>query len=526
MSGLEIGLALPGIIDLCLKYGDIIVTKYKDFKQADTEIEEHKLVIEAAWIKTSEQLAFLRRVWDQLGDDYRDLQFRILRVFESKLESAVLELSTLDRPSTGTRGRLSEKSRAAKYALLKKEALDKAVRDLQTWQKEFDTTWLKVLLIPDAFIDEALVKRTGTEKLSTARHLRSALHPEQAKGASVFLSESLISSAQYSEIPFSTSQVIDIADQGAFILDSADCSSRSDASAFAKNVRHLALKLNQIDESGFHLLKCHRVVRRRDPNENKKIRSFDFILKFPEGCHKPQSLRSRLLSREKHTLSERVSMAHQLATSINNIHTLDFVHKNIRPETVLVFEDSALYLLGFSGFRLADNKSLRLGNSILSENIYQHPDRQGSTPDADYVMQHDIYSLGVCLLEIGLWEPFVDRDGHTSIPLSDTSSDPSSLVRDRSLKGHFVDLARERLPVIMGDRYTQVVVNCLSCLDETNPDFGDQSEFEDDDGILIGVKYIEKVQCFTSIHISNEGGGFGIERSGTANEVLDHSATP
>lgn len=47
----------------------------------------------------------------------------------------------------------------------------------------------------------------------------------------------------------------------------------------------------------------------------------------------------------------------------------------------------------------------------------------------------------------------------------------------------------------MGDKYTkvQVIVNCLSCIDTSTEDFGDESEFQDSDGILIGVKYIEKV---------------------------------
>jgi hypothetical protein len=41
-------------------------------------------------------------------------------------------------------------------------------------------------------------------------------------------------------------------------------------------------------------------------------------------------------------------------------------------------------------------------------NVYRHPLRQGDRPAEAYRMQHDIYSLGVCLLEIGLWESFVE----------------------------------------------------------------------------------------------------------------------
>jgi hypothetical protein len=60
-------------------------------------------------------------------------------------------------------------------------------------------------------------------------------------------------------------------------------------------------------------------------------------------------------------------------------------------------------------------------------------------------------------------------------------------------KDDFVELARKRLPKVMGTRYAEVVETCLTCLDPNNPDFGDPSEFEDEDGIRVGVRYIEKV---------------------------------
>ena len=480
------------------RYGKIIVTAYQDFKHANQAIEERKLAVDASWIKTSQQLAFLRRVWDSLGEDYQDLQGRILRVFEKKLEAAVIQLSKLEKQTTRSGHGLPDKFKAAKYALLKKESLEKAVQDLQSWQGEFDTTWFLVLRIADhTILKDELVKRRGTEKLSVARHVLDALRTEPDQAVSPFLSQDKIHSAPRSDIPWSTSQVIEIAGVGTFILDSAACSSRNDAQTFAKNVRHLAMRLHQVDANGFHLLKCHGVARITDPH-TKQLLSFDFIFNFPDGCHKPQSLRTHLLSSETHSLSDKIGLAKQLATAINYIHVLDFVHKNIRPETVLIFGGNgthlgSLYLLGFRAFRLADNKTLRLGNSVWSENIYQHPDRQGSSPGADYVMQHDIYSLGVCLLEIGLWESFVSSEGHASTLLAGVEGDPSTFMADGSLKGYFMMLAKEQLPSRMGDMYTQVVVNCLSCMDEMNEEFSNESEFADADGILIGVKYVEKV---------------------------------
>lgn len=111
-------------------------------------------------------------------------------------------------------------------------------------------------------------------------------------------------------------------------------------------------------------------------------------------------------------------------------------------------------------------------------------------------MQHDIYSLGVCLLEIGLWESLVlyEGDPYPSPLLADAAAgDRDGPKRATLLKQHLVTLARSKLPSRMGDAYTNVVINCLTCLDEDNQDFGNQSEFEDQDGVLIGVRYIEKV---------------------------------
>jgi hypothetical protein len=43
---------------------------------------------------------------------------------------------------------------------------------------------------------------------------------------------------------------------------------------------------------------------------------------------------------------------------------------------------------------------------------------------------------------------------------------------------------------MVGSKYSNVVVSCLSCLDGENQGFGDES---DSDGMVIGVKYIKRV---------------------------------
>jgi hypothetical protein len=104
------------------------------------------------------------------------------------------------------------------------------------------------------------------------------------------------------------------------------------------------------------------------------------------------------------------------------VHSSEFVDKSIRPETVLLLEDSiselgAPFLAGFEKFRLADGHLFRTGEATWEKDLYRHPERQGYWPQKEYSIQHDIYSLGVVLLEVGLWTSFVISDSSdTSIP--------------------------------------------------------------------------------------------------------------
>ncbi|KAK1069713.1 hypothetical protein LTR12_013708 [Friedmanniomyces endolithicus] len=65
--------------------------------------------------------------------------------------------------------------------------------------------------------------------------------------------------------------------------------------------------------------------------------------------------------------------------------------------------------------------------------------------------------------------------------------------RPSSIKEHLVTLAKHRLPRTMGEVYTEVVVSCLTCLDEDNTEYANDEESGDVGGVLVGVRYIEQV---------------------------------
>ena len=276
-----------------------------------------------------------------------------------------------------------------------------------------------------------------------------------------------------------------------------------DVGLVTRDIRELARKLSSVDPLTFGILQCRGVVRVMEPG-SRRPRSFSFIFNTPgELKNEPGSLRSYLSLELHHTLTDRFQLAKQLAKSISYVHTLGFVHKNFRPETVLWFQmnksgSDLFFLVGFEKIRLAEGRTLRLGDSTWEKNLYRHPHRQGLAPEDAYTMQHDIYSLGVCLLEVGLWESFLSYQDCPTSPVPTAALgitlDSPEFKQPSLMKEHLVALAERELPKRMGERYKTVVVNCLTSLDEGNADFGDQSEFEDVDGVLIGLKYIEKVR--------------------------------
>ncbi|KAL2829190.1 hypothetical protein BDW59DRAFT_159182 [Aspergillus cavernicola] len=502
MSGMELVVGVIGAADVCFRYGKSLIEAYRAIQVADTDIKDNVIVIEAIWTKVSLQLRLLERIWTSLNEKYRGLQEQVLAVLARKLEAAILQLSKADKRYNHTgdifRGFLSR----SKYVILVKKSLDQAIQELKDWQGIFDPTWYVTTTNLDGPIIDGELARGNTQftTFSTTIRIRAMLQDNSDNQTEIFLSRNRLATSRYSDIQFSTSQLVDIDPTlPPCILDSAECAPDADIHTLTKDVRSLASRLRTVNPLEFHLFNCFGVVKARD-HITHKVTSFHFVFRIPKGLQGPRSLREHLLYPDAwSSITDKLRIAKQLAISISSVHTLKFVHKNVRPETILILRDSnsimsSLFLVGFKTFRMADGRTLRKGDAAWETNLYRHPDRQWLQPEADYTMQHDMYSLGVCLLEIGLGESFVVYDSDRNLSTTRSSAHLSDLDGSRPFKDHLLVLARQRLPKMMGNIYTRVVVNCLTCTDEDNEDFGDESQFYDEDGVLIGVAYIEKVR--------------------------------
>jgi hypothetical protein len=95
---------------------------------------------------------------------------------------------------------------------------------------------------------------------------------------------------------------------------------------------------------------------------------------------------------------------------------------------------------------------------------------------------------------------FRDLDVETGEPrpsnllaISDVLTLKDDRKRATEVKKILVQIAEERLPITMGNKYAQVVVACLTCLDKGANVLGDESDFWDEDGIVVAVRYIERI---------------------------------
>ncbi|KAI9874610.1 MAG: hypothetical protein M1830_009567 [Pleopsidium flavum] len=515
-----LGLAVFSTADLCInkrslfRYGNLLVSKCRAYRDAEREISELILCVEDHWVKLEIQIGILRTVWHELRGNLQVHQNRVLQLLQLKLQEAtVLIDGAIGKPDNqvSINSVIRKKGRLHKgtFALSLKECLEKTIKDLERWHNIFDPSWFLITRISSWNIDQQLTdeRASKSDLVSTLRSLRDELRTDLnsvGNKPSIFIS-TVHFLAERRPIPFSPSQFSQERENGRdVIVDTILCNPLDQIAKTTKDIRDLARVLSKTDPLTFGLLACRGVIQVMDSAKN--VTNFELVYTVPEGLKSPRSLRSLLLASDRlYPLNERIDLAKQLAKSVMFVHTSQFVHKNIRPETIVVFknENSVLgapFLVGFEKVRSAEGVTYRLGDSEWQKNLYRHPKRQGTQPEEDYKMQHDIYSLGVCLLELGLWSSFAQYSNEVDPP---TTGPALNIAEQLSMKDQrkkafeikriLVDMAKDRLPSRIGKKYTEIVVSCLTCLDKENNGFGDESDFVDEDGISVGVRYIEKV---------------------------------
>jgi hypothetical protein len=193
--------------------------------------------------------------------------------------------------------------------------------------------------------------------------------------------------------------------KGTFILERKTAHDEDD-------LRFLSARLSEPGKSTgvLPLLGYRRPVYQGSGYKN----AFDLVFQLPSG-HEYGSLANHIVTTPIPDIVERLRLCHAISEAVSNVHALGLVHKAIRTRDILMLTDVSvqnpgycMYLQDWSRIReLSATTSLCGNDDNWPKRIYQHPKRQSTMVDEAYEPRHDIYSLGVCMLEILLWTPFV-----------------------------------------------------------------------------------------------------------------------
>lgn len=475
----------------------------------------------------------LSEIWNALPEAVQDHQYHVLELLQERLCTAVARLEELGPKDTASSNEISIRNaiRARidspafiklKYVGYLKSRLQETLADLESWHHRFDPSWYLLIRLPTKDDGPRLAQGqspVSVKELEIIERLKRVHQANRESGdtkgpdGSVFCPPGH-SLSRRTQISHSDAELAMYGDQ-AFIVDSRQTPQGGKPDSrialtqdVLRDTRDIVRILKNVDSETFGLLSCKWAMKITDENQN--LTGVRLLFTIPDGCFgSASSLRKALLDGHlEQSLNARFRLAKLLARSVSFLHSAGIVHKNIRPETVLLLMPNSgpapetigtPFLVGFERFRHADDHTFMVEDGDWRKDLYRHPRRQGEYPEERYRMQHDIYSLGVCLLEIGLGVSFVHFSNEHAMPAPSLSiakhlETKDSKIRAFEIKRVLETAAETLLPGRMGSVYTRLVLSCLTCLDPGNQYFGGEENFQDQDGILIAVRYIEKVR--------------------------------
>jgi serine/threonine protein kinase len=501
----SLGVAVPGVAAVFADCGKYIWNRISAFKRAPGTLDELKKFgydLHSGHLAESIKLA-------EWAFSQNEVDPSLKSMLENQLERLRLGLLEADKALD----KMYEKDGSVKrlsFIFNGERAIKKSLDNLSKWQALF---WASIAMVETRtrLVPDALLLSSSTFKTYTQQ---DGQYCAQLKpGSHVWLSRGEISHG--GAPPRMVSVIIERKREDTIgvveVKEIASCLSR---------------QLNQSSPSR-GILKCLGY---------REIPGLELVFECPENASKPQTLGS-LISNDVdrgyaggRPLEHRFRIARQIAEAVLSVHTCSRVHKNIRPDTILIFngaptsnaattnsgrsDDAGIgtpYLTDWIMLRKMTAPSTMAGENDWLKDIYRHPRRQGLQPEQRYNMGHDIYSLGVCLLEIGLWEPLIVKrdndqkmcDKYRNVALKlglvkpEDADKTKVLTKPNILQQVMVGLAEAELPQRLGTAFSKLVVSCLTCLEGG---FGDSEGFEQNkiaEGVSFNAKVLEPLTAIS-----------------------------
>jgi hypothetical protein len=480
-------LTVPGTIDLCVKYGQFLEQKMESYHHMQEITRLHRFIAELIQGELHSLLCFFHSFHgaQPLEDQTRTL-FEQLRYL---LENVISQVSSLD---FGVRAKLG-------FSFRRRKSLENACKELEEWHTRFLRRAIVFLLFGGPSTTGS-ISTNHSQVLRRVQRIRKAiLDPIPESKTTKLLLDAFDTSVQLRRLDSSNVYASDVGSELVEYRTYDASTAAEEIKATQSLIRDLAAGLHESDPSFMGLLHCNGFSA--EPAYNR----FALRFQYPVGKTKPQTLDCLLRSQKvRHSLSDRLVLARKLASAVLYLHSCGFVHKNLRPENVLVFDTIAVqgaekksfpdvigepFLVGFDGVRKSAAASNMIRVEEWEKNIYLHPDRHRMSQGDEFTMRHDIYSLGVVLLEIALWDTFTNAEKGAGRYLWEKRDGSQVLRTPQGLKARYLEIARSHAHRVFGDKYRDVVISCLEGLEDEEKG----GILDDQDGIVVGSAYMSQI---------------------------------
>ncbi len=522
-------IAIPGVIDICIKYYDLLADRYDGFKD-DKQINSLMRCLKDHLMTIKYEMRVLHDIRESEGDELIPQLFEgTLPDLDSKIDAVKAFLTKFDMWKDSLLKRLAfsfkGKSHAEvlvedlrqthaffSYKLIlidhaagKKDRTALQQKPRQNGSDEVNSDALRMM----SLISESKMRRQTSDGYLQSPLLSSTVFQqrEHLNDSDVWIQ--LISHPSNSDSPLQPYYIIDPIERPPITLGNS--TPQEDEARYEICAKNLANSFYSDSKDGPFLNRTS-IAQSRGYIFNDAGNQYELILCTPPIISRPRSLRELLRSGEpRHSISDRIALARKLALSLYYIHAFDYIHKQIRPENILILEESEdkrfphhvgnPLIIHFGGFRSISEVSARIGDANPEREIYRHPSRQGKNLQLPQNFRHDIYSLGVVLLEICLWANFINRQDRTSKVLFPEGKSPEKIQQN------LIKCAKTQAARSLGSLFAQVITTCLQCVEtakgldanDANPMLGQTTGvqlLEDRNkraGIAMGVKFLEDV---------------------------------
>jgi serine/threonine protein kinase len=175
----------------------------------------------------------------------------------------------------------------------------------------------------------------------------------------------------------------------------------------------------------------------------------------------PRSLLNNIITQKCPSLSQRVKIAHSIATYVLYMHAARWLHKGIRSDNIIFSsldpECREPYLSGFEYARPDRDGTQSTGSGPSPhDEAYVHPNYQASNARGTYKKTYDIYSLGIVLLELAYWQPIQTIMG---IPNKAPRAGQVKLFREHLLAPNSEYI--QELGARVGDKFHHAIMTCI-----------------------------------------------------------------